>query len=336
MSLEEYELSQTIIKGKTFLFFLFFIATIFGGMVVGREHINLVYALENWESVEASILITIRIPRIILCIIAGGGLAVCGMVFQAIFKNPLSSPFILGISTGASCGTVISILLGINSLTYSYISFQSILAFLGAIFTVYVIYFISKKNTSTVNSHSLIMAGFALNLMFIGLIILCQYFANFTQTKEILHWLIGSIDILGFTSIKNILPMFCVGILLIVFNLSKLNLIAMGDEIALSRGVNITFYYFIFIFSSSLIIGAIVSLTGPICLVGLIIPHVVRLLVGANNKYIFWGSFFLGGSFLIICDIISRIMLPSTEIPIGVISSIIGTPFFIYFLIQKQ
>ncbi len=201
----------------------------------------------------------------------------------------------------------------------------------------YVIYFISRGKTSAIviNSYSIMMAGFALNLLFIGLIILCQYIANFTQTEEILHWLIGSIDILGFSKIKSILPMFILGLLLIVLNLSKLNLISMGDEIAFSRGINVVTTYYIFIISSSLLIGAIVSVTGPICLVGLIVPHVVRLLVGANNKYIFWGSLFLGGSFMVICDIISRTMLESTEIPIGVISSIIGTLFFIYFLVRR-
>ena len=336
MSLEEHDLIQTIIKGKIFLLCIFFICTILAAIVVGSQHIDLTYALENLESVEANILFTIRIPRVILCVMAGGGLAICGMVFQAIFKNPLSSPFVLGISSGASFGAVLTILLGIDSLTCTFISISSIFSFLGAIFTIYIIYFISKKNSFAIDSHLLIMAGFALNLMFLGLIILCQYLANFTQTREILHWLIGSIDILGFSDIKKILPMFIIGILIVLLNLSKLNLIAMGDDIAFTRGINVIFYYFIFISSSSLIIGAIVSVTGPICLVGLIIPHVVRLIVGANNKYIFWGSLFLGGSFLVLCDLISRIIFAPTEIPIGVISSIIGTPFFIHFLVRKQ
>ncbi len=331
MSFEEYETQQSLKKTRILVLFLFFVAIFLCAPLIGSQHIDLIRALKDPGSPDANILFTIRLPSVLLGALAGAALAVCGMVFQAILKNPLASPYTLGVASGASFGAVLTILLDMDSLFFLGLSFISVMSFLGALFSILLVYIVAQKKSS-ISTYSLLMAGIAMNLLFSSLILCCQYCANFTQTNQILHWLIGGIDIIGFKDIYKAIPLFLIGIFIIFVNLNKLNLVAMGDEIAYSRGVNVLRTQRMCFFSSSLVIGAVVCLSGPISFVGLIIPHLVRMILGPDHKYLFWGCIFLGATFLIICDTISRTILAPRMIPIGVVTVLFGAPFFIYLL----
>ena len=275
----------------------------------------------------------LRMPRVLLGFLAGAALSISGMVFQAVFRNPLATPFTLGVSSGAALGATISITLG-TSFTFLGISTISLFAFAGAFTSLIIVYGISAIRGS-LSTAGLLLAGVAVSLFCSSLILFIQYISGLSNSFRILRWLMGGIEIVGYESIVNILPLVIIGTFLIFLYLRELNLLSIDEEFAVSKGVASERTKVVLFVATTLMVSGIVSLCGPIGFVGMIVPHICRALIGADHRYLFFASFFFGGAFLTICDTFARLIVEPVEIPVGIITALLGGPFFIGLLIFR-
>lgn len=275
----------------------------------------------------------LRMPRIILAICVGAGLAVCGVVMQAIVKNPLADPYILGISSGASLGATAAVLLGIGSALGE--NFIGISAFIGALSISFLVLFIANLG-GPANSVKLLLAGMALSAICSAFSSFIVYFANNMEgIQTITYWLMGSLAGASWSLLYKLIPLIVVCILLLWSQAKILNLMLLGDDTAITLGYNLHIYRQLYLLITSLMIGTIVYASGVLGFVGLLIPHLVRMLIGTDHKYLIPTSALVGAIFLIISDLCCRVILPRTELPIGLLISLIGAPTFIYMMIRK-
>lgn len=283
---------------------------------------------------EVSIFWKFRIPRVLIAFLAGATLSLSGMTFQSLFRNPLATPFVLGVSSGASLGAVLAIHCG---LTFSILGIPSltVTSFLGALLSITLVYGLSRLRTEF-SSSLMLLAGVAITFSFSSLILFIQYLGDFIHSFRTIHWLMGSIDVMGYSEILTVVPFFIIGFFTILFLTHELNLMLMGDDIATSRGVDTHMIKKILFFTTSILVGSVVSVCGPISFIGMMGPHICRRLVGSNHRYLTPASVLFGGSFLVICDAFSRILSAPAEIPVGVITALLGGPFFIWLLISKK
>lgn len=284
--------------------------------------------------IQQQILTEIRLPRMLFAFIAGAGLSLCGMVFQAMFRNPLATPFTLGVASGASLGAALFVFFG---LSFSVIGIDgtSFAAFIGALVSISFVYYLSRFR-SQFSTETLLLTGVALSFFFSSLILFIQYLSNITDSFRILRWLMGSLSIVGYHDILQLLPFVTICIAVILWLSRELNLLMAGDDIALSRGVNIKAVRLSLFFVTSLCVGAIVALCGPIGFVGMMVPHICRLLIGNDHRWLIPATLLFGGGFLILCDTLARLIIAPAEIPVGVITTLLGGPFFIWLLIKSR
>jgi len=280
------------------------------------------------------ILMQIRLPRVVLAFIAGAGLAVCGMVFQAMFHNPLATPFTLGVASGASLGAASYVYFGLNVSLWG-IDGGSLAAFCGALIAISIVFGISRFR-SGFSPETLLLSGVAINFFFSSLILFIQYLSNITDSFRILRWLMGGLTIIGYDDIVQLLPFVSICIITILWLTRELNLLMAGDDIALSRGVDVKTVRYLLFFVTSLCVGAIVALCGPIGFIGMMVPHICRLLIGNDHRWLTPASLLFGGSFLIVCDTLARVVIAPSEIPVGVITTLLGGPFFLWLLIKSR
>ena len=288
----------------------------------------------NGTDMNADILRQIRIPRVILAFIAGSALAVSGMAFQALFRNPLAEPFTLGVSSGASLGMAVYIRLGF-AISFLGIAAGPLVAFFGAITAMILVYGLTHMRKGFLIS-SMLLAGVAVNYFFTAIIMLIEYFGNASQSIRIINWMMGGLEVLGADNIYQIFPFVIIGASIIVLLSRELNLFAAGEDIAISRGVNIKRVKNTVFFATSLMVGGVAAVCGPVGFVGMMCPHICRLLVGSDHRYLAPASLLFGGMFLVICDTIARVVFAPAEIPVGIITSLIGGPFFIWLLTKNQ
>lgn len=280
------------------------------------------------------ILSQLRIPRILFAFMAGAGLALCGMVFQAMFHNPLATPFTLGVASGASLGAALYVFCGI-SFSLLGIDGATFAAFMGSLIAISFVYSISRLR-SGFSTETLLLTGVAISFFFSSLILFTQYMSNVTDSFRILRWLMGSLTIVGYHDVLQLLPFVSICIAVILWLNRELNLLMAGDDIALSRGVAVQKVRYLLFFITSLCVGAIVSLCGPIGFIGMMVPHICRLLIGCDHRWLTPVTLLFGGSFLIICDTIARLIIAPAEIPVGVITTLLGGPFFLWLLIKSR
>jgi len=286
------------------------------------------------SEIQQHIISQLRIPRILFAFIAGAGLAVCGMVFQAMFRNPLATPFTLGVASGASLGAALYVLLGF-SFSIMTLDGSTFAAFLGSLLAISFVYSISRLR-SGFSTETLLLTGVAISFFFSSLILFTQYMSNVSDSFRILRWLMGSLTTVGYRDILQLLPFVCGCIAVILWLSRELNLLMAGDDIALSRGLAVQKTRYLLFFVTSLCVGAIVALCGPIGFVGMMVPHICRLLIGSDHHWLTPATLLFGGSFLIICDSISRLIIAPAEIPVGVITTLLGGPFFLWLLIKSR
>jgi iron complex transport system permease protein len=284
--------------------------------------------------IQQHILRQLRIPRSLFAFIAGAGLALCGMVFQAMFHNPLATPFTLGVASGASLGAALYVFLGL-SFSLLGIDGATFAAFIGALIAISFVYSISRLR-SGFSTETLLLTGVAISFFFSSLILFTQYMSNVTDSFRILRWLMGSLTIVGYRDVLQLLPFVTICIAVILWLSRELNLLMAGDDIALSRGVSVQKTRYLLFFITSLCVGAIVALCGPIGFIGMMVPHICRLLIGSDHRWLTPATLLFGGSFLIICDTIARLIIAPAEIPVGVITTLIGGPFFLWLLIKSR
>lgn len=279
------------------------------------------------------IVLNIRLPRIILSVLVGIALSTSGVVFQAIFKNPMADPYILGISAGAAFGATMVIIFGV-SFTILGMTSISIGAFLGAILSTTLVYNIARLNNKT-PIITLLLSGIAISFFLSALINLIMTF-NEDQVEKIIFWTMGSVATASWDSVLiSIFPVI-IGVSLFMIFSKELNVMLIGEETANNLGINVKFLRKLLLIIASIVSASVVAVSGIIGFVGLIIPHAMRLLVGPDHKKLFPYTIISGGIFMIIADTISRVALNPTEIPIGVITSLIGAPYFIFLLIRNK
>jgi len=290
-------------------------------------------SVDNPE-IQQHILTQLRIPRVLFAFIAGAGLALCGMVFQAMFHNPLATPFTLGVASGASLGAAIYVYLGF-SFTLLGLDGGTFAAFSGALVAISFVYSISRYQNAF-SPETLLLTGVAISFFFSSLILLTQYLSNLTDSFQILRWLMGSLTTVGYDDILQLLPFVALCTTVILWLKRELNLLMAGDDIALSRGVSVQHVRYTLFFVTSLCVGAIVALCGPIGFIGMMVPHICRLLIGSDHRWLAPASLLFGGAFLILCDTIARLIIAPAEIPVGVITTLLGGPFFLWLLIKSR
>jgi iron complex transport system permease protein len=307
--------------------------------LVGSTSIDLGRAFDRSipfsDNVDAQIFFVARLPRTLAGALVGGMLASAGVVFQGLLRNPLATPFTLGVSAGAALGAMLAITFG-WSFAWIGLPAASLASFAGAVVAVAIVYALAQARHRGLSTDVLLLAGVTLNAFFSALILFVQYFADFAQTYRILRWLMGDLDISSYGPLVTAAPLALVALVVFAWLARALNLLSLGADSAETRGLDVTRTQRAAFFSASLATGAAVSVGGPIGFIGIIVPHLVRLLVGADHRIVLPASALFGAAFLIGCDAIARTVMAPVEVPVGVITAIIGGPFFVWLLIRRQ
>lgn len=279
------------------------------------------------SGLDAFIFWQIRLPRVLLAAICGSMLAVSGAVLQGSLRNPLADPYILGVSAGGGLGAALAITAGLPAYL---ISFS---AFIGALACVYSVYLISGSGGRK-RPEALILAGVAVSSM--AGAVLAFMMVTGSKLQSIYFWMLGSFSGAAWPQVSISAAYAAIGILVSLVYARTMNILSLGDDEALSLGVDIRTVRLILLAASSLLAGASVSLCGMIGFAGLMVPHLVRLLAGNNNVLVVPLSALLGASLMVAADIISRVIIMPSEIPVGIVTAVIGAPFFIYLLRRKR
>lgn len=255
-----------------------------------------------------------------------------GVLFQAILRNALATPFTLGVASGSSFGAVLAIVLGLEVSVLG-VPFVSVAAFLGAMLTVGLVFLIARTRRE-LPTFTLLLAGVTLNFVFAALILLIYYLATFTETFLMVRWMMGNINdaSASYSLILKTGGPILVTLALLLWLAPQLNLLAAGEDWATTRGVNVGRLKQTAFIAASLLTGLITAVTGPIGFVGLIVPHALRMIAGADHRVLIPSAFFVGGGFLVLCDTAARTVLAPSELPVGVVTALLGGPFFILLL----
>lgn len=281
---------------------------------------------------QVAIIFNLRLPRVVLAFITGGALAVCGASYQGIFKNPMADPFILGVSSGAALGASIGIILHLSG-SFLGLSGTALLAFAGAFFTIFLVYSVARVGRRVPVSN-LLLSGVAFSQTITAFMSLIMIF-NVQSMTQIMFWTMGSLNGKSWLDVITVLPYVVIGLIVLMTTMRELDLMLLGEETATQLGVDVERLKKKVLIASSLVTASVVSVTGIIGFVGLVVPHVVRLLTGPKHRTLMPFSALLGGTFLIICDTLARSFL-SQEIPVGIITAAFGGPFFIYLLRKSK
>jgi len=288
------------------------------------------------ESIRQShrfIVLNVRLPRILLATLVGIGLSVVGATFQAMFKNPMADPYILGISSGASAGATIAIVVGFGAVVGG-LNITMLLAFLGAVLTVLLVYNIARVG-NRVTTLGLILAGIAVGLFLSSVVSMLMFF-NRDDIEKIVMWTMGSVSAATWNKVAILTPVVVVGSIVIWAYARDLNAMSIGDETAKSLGIEVERVKKILLTVSSLIVACCVSTSGVIGFVGLIVPHTIRLIVGSDQRALLPFSSVAGAIFMVVCDTLARNLIPPAEIPVGAVTSLFGAPFFILVLYRNK
>jgi iron complex transport system permease protein len=283
------------------------------------------------DNVDAQIFFLARLPRTLAAAVVGGVLAAAGVVFQGLLQNPLASPYTLGVSAGAALGAMIAISFG----SAWPIGGAAGASLAGAAIAVLVVYALAAARHRGLSTTVLLLSGVTLNAFFSALILLVQYLASFADLYRSLRWLMGNLDIASYTPLVASLPLVIASFTAFAWLARPLNLLSLGDEAAISRGLDVRRAQRVAFFSGSLATGAAVSVGGPIGFVGIIVPHLVRLVVGADHRLVLPASTFVGAAFLVACDTLARTVMAPLELPVGIITAVIGGPFFLWLLLRR-
>ncbi|MCT7580458.1 iron ABC transporter permease [Aliarcobacter butzleri] len=274
----------------------------------------------------------LRVARVILAFFVGGILALSGLIFQIIFKNELITPYTLGIASGTTLFTAIGIIL----LPTVYIFISSIL---GSLFTILVLYVISKiinKTSIGSSTNSILLIGIALSYFYASALMLVFYMSSLQENYSIVRFTLGSLDTVGFSNSFVIFFVSVVFYVIIYLYKNKIKLLLISNDMAFLKGLNVDKTNLTLLVVVSLCVGITISFTGPIGFIGLVIPHIVKIIYKKSAEKLFFPTFFFGGVFLVFSDLISRNLNTDSTLPIGVVTAFIGAPFFIYLLIKRD
>jgi len=314
------------------------VASIITAPLVGPTSISLRRAFD-WsipyaDNTDAQIFFVARLARTLSGAMVGALFAAAGVVFQGLLRNPLATPFTLGVSTGAALGAILALTFGWSIAVFG-ISAVPLAAFVGSLAAVAVVYALAQARHRGLSTTVLLLAGVTMNAFFSAMILFVQYFASFADIGRTLRWLMGNLDVSSYEPLVVSLPGFVIAFAVFAWRARPLNLLSLGPDSAESRGLNVARAQRAAFLSASLATGAAVSIGGPIGFVGIIIPHLVRLLVGPDHRLVLPAAALFGAAFLVACDLIARTILAPVELPVGIITALIGGPFFLWLLIRR-
>jgi len=275
----------------------------------------------------------IRVPRIMMSLLAGAALAVSGMAFQAMFRNPLATPFTLGVASGASLGAAVYMRLGL-AVGLLGVSGMSAAAFAGALGAILMVYGLARARRGF-SGATMLLAGVAGSFFFSSILRFMHYIGDPQNSCRLLRWIMGGLQTFGYGQVVRMLPFVVSGSAIVVYLTRELNLITTGDDIAVSRGVDVRRTKHVLFFATSLMVGGVVAVCGPIGFVGMMSPHICRLLIGADHRYLTPATLVFGALFLTVCDLPARTLIGTAEIPVGVITALLGGPFFLWLLLRR-
>ncbi len=303
-----------------------FIATVFGSTSLHLQDIL------DRNSTDHEVFFVLRLPRAFMAALAGGSLALAGVLFQALLRDSLATPYTLGVSSGASLGAVVAICLGWNTLA----GFSAVpaFAFLGAGVVLLAISRVASRGG--MSSQSLLLAGITMTSICGAVVVFLHSISSFTQSLVITRWLMGELDAPPYGTLAELAGILIPACLIAWWFGRAWNLLAIGDDWANARGVPAKKFLIVGFLIGSVVTATVTAYTGPIGFVGLIVPHALRLKLGADYRVLIPCSFLLGGAFLALSDLLSRVLLAPTEIPVGVITALVGGPVFIWMLYSRE
>ena len=317
---------------------LFLLLTVAVAPLVGGTRLHLARVFDRTvpfaDNVDAQIFFIARLPRVLAAALVGGALAMAGAVFQALLRNPLASPDTLGVSAGAALGAMLAITFHSDAtlLGLSAVPLASFAGSLGALAIVYALSAARSRGTSTT---VLLLAGVTLTTLLGAVVRFVQFLADYTETFQTVRWLMGTLDVAGYAPLAAALVPLAIGLAGMATLPRVLDLLSLGAESASARGVDVHRAERVALVSASLVTGAAVSLAGPVSFVGIIVPHLVRLVVGADHRVVLPAAGLVGATFLIACDLIARTVIAPVELPVGIVTAVIGGPFFLWLLLRR-
>ncbi|PRX31104.1 iron complex transport system permease protein [Orenia metallireducens] len=315
------------------ILFILLILSIIVALSLGTVKIPIITGIKGGlTTIEQTIIYKIRLPRILLAALVGMALSTSGVVFQGIFKNVMADPYIIGVSSGASLGVSLAINFG---LIYYWrgISSLALFAFLGGIITSFLVYSLAKTK-GRIPTSTLLLSGIAVSFFLSSLVSLVMILDS-GNLQKVFYWLMGSLANGSWQEVKMILPAIILGFLIVYFLADNLNILLLGEETAYYLGVEVERIKLLLLVAGSLLASMAVAVSGIIGFVGLVVPHVLRLILGPNHRILLPASALGGAILLIVTDTIARTILAPTELPVGIITALCGAPFFIY-LLQKR
>ncbi len=283
---------------------------------------------------EEAILLAVRLPRVCLAALAGGGLALAGTVMQGFFRNPMADPGVVGVSAGAALGSVIALYAGWATASVLWLP---VAAFAGGLGTAFLVYAIATSHGKTPVS-TLLLAGIAVGGMAVSLtsFVLSLALANYEIGRQMMLWLMGGLEGRTWLHVRLVTPLVLGGSVWLCFYVRDLNVLLTGEESALSLGIDVPRTRRTLLVLSTLVTAATVSVAGIVGFVGLVVPHILRLLIGPDHRQLLPASFLGGALFLVLADLFCRTLIESEELRLGVVTSLVGGPFFIYLLIKNR
>lgn len=329
-----------------FIAIAFFLGSMLLAISIGTVHVPILdiiqiiganifqYSIDHIDPMFTNIVMNIRLPRVLLAGLVGASLAIAGAAFQGLLRNPLADPYTLGVSSGASVGAVLTIFLNI-SLPFIGEFTLPFLSILFSFMTILLVLLFAQRIERSMKVETIILTGVIFS-SFLGAFISLMIALTGNELRQIISWLLGSVSMRGWEYIKIIFPFFTIGSILLLMNVNELNAMSFGEERAQHLGVNVQRRKMLVLIAGSILTGAAVAVSGAIGFVGLVIPHLTRILWGPDHKHLLPLSLLTGSGFLILADLVARTIISPTELPIGVITSLIGAPVFAIILIGRK
>jgi iron complex transport system permease protein len=309
------------------------LAAVLGAPFIGAFSIPVSDALRGTlDETAQRILFDIRVPRVLIAFLTGAALGLGGLVFQTVFRNVLATPYTLGVSSGAALGAAIYFKLG-AAVSLCGIAGSTIAALGGAVVVVLVIDRIAARN---VPATTLLLCGVVVALFSGSLISFLEYTSGFTTVFQLSRWLMGGLDAVAPAAVLPLLPLIIGAFVVIGLRIGNLNILALGDELAAARGVDAFRERRVLLVVVSLMIGAVVSFAGPIGFVGMIVPQALRLILGVDNRRLLPATIFAAGAFLVVCDTVARTISAPFELPVGIVTALLGGPYFLVLLLRTS
>jgi len=311
----------------------FFVALWWGGNfdLTISQIINVLFG-KTYSEQERFVVMDVRVPRLLCCIFVGAALSTSGLVMQSLFRNPMASPSVLGISSGAAFGAALAMAFGVGGFMGAFM--VPGMAFIFCFITMFLVYMLARTKYGVAKT-TLLLSGIAMGAFFSGLISVLQYMVDTDALAQIVYWTMGSFKDCGWNSFQIVLIPVVIGLLIVAFYARELNLISSGEDQAANMGVNVKRTRIIMMIATSLMVGGSVAISGVIGFVGLIVPHIFRMLVGPNHVLLIPLCIFGGGIFMIVMDTIAKSAF-AIPFPVGVLTALIGAPFFIYIMRTRK